>query len=93
MIAINCVPVNFYGEFEFVFGTIKLTTIVGLILLMFIITLGGDPSGDRIGFQYWNNPGPMNTYLEPGALGRFLAFFKVFVQVCAVTQRDGWAKL
>ena len=87
MIAINCVPVNFYGEIEFVFGAIKLTTIVGLILLMFIITLGGGPSGDRIGFRYWDNPGPMNTYLEPGALGRFLAFFKVFVQVCATIHR------
>lgn len=74
-------PVNFYGEAEFVFGAIKLITIVGLILLMFIITLGGGPTGDRIGFRYWDNPGPMNTYLEPGALGRFLAFFKVFVQV------------
>ncbi len=26
------------------------------------------------------NPGPMNEYLEPGALGRFLAFWKVFIQ-------------
>ena len=41
MILINCVPVNFYGETEVVFGAIKLTTIVGLILLMLIIDLGG----------------------------------------------------
>jgi amino acid transporter len=79
-IILNCLPVHFYGEAEFVFGAIKLTTIVGLIILMLIITLGGGPKGDRIGFRYWDNPGPMNTYLEPGALGRFLAFFKVFVQ-------------
>ncbi|KIX07961.1 uncharacterized protein Z518_02615 [Rhinocladiella mackenziei CBS 650.93] len=80
MVLINCFPVRIYGEAEFVFGAIKLTTIVGLILLMFIITLGGTPSGDRIGFRYWDDPGPMLTYLEPGALGRFLAFWKVFIQ-------------
>lgn len=80
MIVINCLPVNFYGEAEFVFGAIKLTTIVGLILLMLIIDLGGAPNGGRIGFRYWDHPGPMNTYLESGSLGRFLAFFKVFIQ-------------
>lgn len=79
MIIINCLPVRIYGEAEFVFGAIKLTTIIGLILLMFIITVGGSPSGDKIGFRYWNHPGPMNAYLEDGALGRFLAFFKVFI--------------
>ncbi|KAM0259641.1 hypothetical protein ACHAQJ_003220 [Trichoderma viride] len=79
MVIINCLPVRIYGEAEFVFGTIKLTTIIGLILLMFIITVGGSPTGDTIGFRYWHHPGPMNTYLEEGALGRFLAFFKVFI--------------
>ncbi|OCT49658.1 putative proline-specific permease put4 [Cladophialophora carrionii] len=80
MVVVNCLPVRIYGEAEFVFGAIKLTTIVGLILLMFIITLGGAPNHDRIGFRYWDNPGPMLEYLETGALGRFLAFWKVFIQ-------------
>ncbi|KAL6253098.1 hypothetical protein RBB50_000819 [Rhinocladiella similis] len=79
MVAINCFPVRVYGEAEFVFGAIKLTTIVGLILLMFIITLGGAPNHDRIGFRYWDHPGPMQEYLETGALGRFLAFWKIFI--------------
>lgn len=80
MVAVNCFPVRIYGEAEFVFGAIKLTTIVGLILLMLIITVGGSPSGERIGFRYWQDPGPMNEYLVPGTLGRFLAFWKVFIQ-------------
>jgi amino acid transporter len=80
MVFVNCLPVKIYGETEFVFGAIKLTTIVGLILLMFIIDLGGAPNHHRLGFQYWRNPGPMNEYLETGALGRFLAFWKVFIQ-------------
>ncbi|KAI1110556.1 AAT family amino acid transporter [Nemania sp. NC0429] len=80
MVAVNCFPVRIYGEAEFVFGAVKLTTIVGLILLMFIITLGGTPNGERIGFRYWQDPGPMNEYLVTGTLGRFLAFWKVFIQ-------------
>ncbi|KAI0117922.1 amino acid permease [Nemania sp. FL0031] len=80
MVAVNCFPVRIYGEAEFVFGAIKLTTIVGLILLMFIITLGGTPNGERIGFRYWQDPGAMNEYLVGGSLGRFLAFWKVFIQ-------------
>ncbi|KAI0160056.1 proline-specific permease [Hypoxylon sp. FL1284] len=80
MVIVNCFPVRIYGEAEFVFGAIKLTTIVGLILLMFIVTLGGTPNGERIGFRYWNNPGPMNEYLVDGSLGKFLAFWKVFIQ-------------
>ncbi|KAI0546916.1 AAT family amino acid transporter [Xylaria curta] len=80
MVAVNCFPVRIYGEAEFAFGAVKLTTIVGLILLMFIVTLGGTPSGERIGFRYWMDPGPMNEYLVGGSLGRFLAFWKVFIQ-------------
>ncbi|KAK8062388.1 proline-specific permease protein [Apiospora hydei] len=72
MVAVNCFPVRIYGEAEFVFGAVKLTTIIGLILLMLIITLGGTPRGTA--------SGPMNTYLADGALGRFLAFWKVFIQ-------------
>ncbi|CAG9950129.1 unnamed protein product [Clonostachys rosea f. rosea IK726] len=75
MVIVNCFPVNIYGEAEFIFGAIKLTTIVGLILLMLIVTCGGTPTGEVIGFKYWRDPGPMN---EP--LGRFLAFWKVFIQ-------------
>ncbi|KAH8161232.1 hypothetical protein CIB48_g7003 [Xylaria polymorpha] len=80
MVAVNCFPVRIYGEAEFAFGAVKLTTIVGLILLMFIVTLGGTPNGERIGFRYWRDPGPMNEYLVGGSLGRFLAFWKVFIQ-------------
>lgn len=60
MVVINLFPVRVYGEAEFVFGAIKITTIIGLILLMLIITCGGAPNGDAIGFRYWRNPGAMN---------------------------------
>ncbi|KAG6038758.1 hypothetical protein E4U41_003735 [Claviceps citrina] len=80
MVLANCLPVRVYGEAEFVLGAVKLITIVGLILLMFIVTVGGSLSGEVIGFRYWDDPGPMNTYHESGHLGRFLAFCKVFIQ-------------
>ncbi|PWI67030.1 hypothetical protein PCL_04536 [Purpureocillium lilacinum] len=80
MVLVNCLPVRIYGEAEFFFGAIKLTTIVGLIILMFVLTIGGGPSHETIGFRYWRDPGPMNEYLKEGSLGRFLAFWKVFIQ-------------
>lgn len=82
LVLVNCLPVRAYGEAEFVFGAIKLTTIVGLIILMLVITLGGAPNahGEKVGFRYWRDPGVMNAYLVPGALGHFLAFWKVFIQ-------------
>lgn len=80
MVLVNCLPVRIYGEAEFFFGAIKLTTIVGLIILMFVLTVGGGPSHETIGFRYWRDPGPMNEYLKEGSLGRFLAFWKVFIQ-------------
>lgn len=80
MVLVNCLPVRVYGEAEFAFGAVKLVTIVGLIVLMFAITVGGSPAGGAIGFRYWRDPGPMKTYLADGATGRFLAFAKVFNQ-------------
>ena len=45
-----------------------------------VIDLGGGPDGQRIGFRYWKDPGPVNTYHSKGALGGFLAWFKCLQQ-------------
>ncbi|KAI0304290.1 amino acid permease/ SLC12A domain-containing protein [Multifurca ochricompacta] len=37
-----------------------------------VLNLGGGPDHKRHGFEYWRNPGPLVSSLEPGALGRFL---------------------
>lgn len=52
-----------------------------LIILGLIIDLGGAPSGDRIGFRYWRDPGAMNEFpgVGGGAKARFLAFFSAFI--------------
>jgi len=45
-----------------------------------VIDLGGGPNHDRIGFRYWQNPGALNTYLEKGGIGHFLAIISTVVQ-------------
>lgn len=75
-LAINLCGPRVYAEVEFYMSTIKVLTIVGLILLSIIIDAGGAPSGDIIGIRYWKSPGPFVQYLGvEGALGRFLGFF------------------
>lgn len=87
---VNFFGARAYGETEFWFSSIKVITIVGLIILSLILMCGGGPNHDAIGFRYWRNPGPFNqisvgTVTGPegvieGRWGQFLAFWSVFVQ-------------
>ncbi|KIO33866.1 hypothetical protein M407DRAFT_65140 [Tulasnella calospora MUT 4182] len=78
VITINMLGAGVYGECEFVFASIKILTLVGLIILGIILDLGGGPSHDRIGFRYWKEPGPFVQYLGiEGAKGRFLGYWSV----------------
>lgn len=70
---------SIYGEAEFCFASIKIITIVGLIIFAFIIDLGGGPTHDRLGFRYWKSPGAMKEYKGTGSSGRFLGLFSTFV--------------
>ncbi|EEH21332.1 hypothetical protein PABG_03563 [Paracoccidioides brasiliensis Pb03] len=76
---LNVFAVAIYGEAEFIFASIKIVTIVGLLILALIIDLGGGPDHDRRGFRYWKNPGAMNEYVAKGDKGRFLGFFSTLV--------------
>ena len=70
-----------YGETEFIFASIKVITIIGLLILGIILDLGGGPNHDRIGFRYWKNPGPFVQYEGfPGVKGRFLGWSTVMSQ-------------
>ncbi|KAF2647645.1 hypothetical protein K491DRAFT_723254 [Lophiostoma macrostomum CBS 122681] len=78
---LNIVAVGVFGEAEFWFASIKFITIMGLIILGFIIMLGGSPNDQgRLGFRYWNKPGAFNPYLTKGSSGRFLAYWTAFVR-------------
>ncbi|KAH7926886.1 dicarboxylic amino acid permease [Leucogyrophana mollusca] len=77
---INLLGIRFFGEFEFWFCSIKVISLVGLILMGLIIDLGGNPQHDRIGFRYWRPPyGPLGDYLlsevHDEQLSKFLGFW------------------
>ncbi|KAG8849716.1 hypothetical protein FRB96_000656 [Tulasnella sp. 330] len=78
VVGINLMGAGFYGESEFMFGSIKILTIIGLVILGIIIDLGGGPTHDRLGFRYWKEPGPFVQYAGiEGAKGRFLGYWSV----------------
>jgi len=76
--ALNFTPVRFYGATEFWFAISKVVLILGLILMTFILMLGGNPNGDRFGFRYWKEPGLMKEYIVTGTAGRFAGFWYTF---------------
>jgi amino acid transporter len=78
---LNIVAVGIFGEAEFWFASIKFITIIGLIIIGFVIMFGGSPNDQgRLGFRYWNNPGAFKPYLVDGHSGNFLAFWTAFVR-------------
>lgn len=79
MVCLNIFAIQIYGEAEFVFASVKIITIVGLLIMAFIVDLGGGPNHDRLGFRFWKHPGAMKEYDSTGNTGRFLGLFSVLV--------------
>ncbi|EQB59025.1 amino acid permease [Colletotrichum gloeosporioides Cg-14] len=79
IIVVNFAGVRLYGETEVVFASLKIMTIIGLIIGGLVISLGGGPNRERLGFRYWQDPGAFNSYIVPGSAGGFLAFWKVLL--------------
>jgi amino acid transporter len=69
--------VRIFGEIEFVFAWIKIMLVIFLIILGLVINLGGVSGTPRIGFQYWQDPGPFVELIGTGDWGRFLGFWSV----------------
>ncbi|GAA6052468.1 hypothetical protein JCM3770_001127 [Rhodotorula araucariae] len=75
---INLGGTRVFGEVEYWFAIIKIITIVGLLLLSVVISAGGVPETEPIGFAYWRTPGPFVQFLGiKGATGRFAGFVAV----------------
>ncbi|OGE52341.1 hypothetical protein PENARI_c010G07051 [Penicillium arizonense] len=79
--ALNFLPVNFYGELEFWFSTIKVATVIGFMIFAICIDVGVGEQG-YIGFKYWHNPGAFATYMidAPESIGKFVGFWAVLIQ-------------
>jgi amino acid transporter len=79
ILCINYFGVKFFGEFEFWLSSLKVVIIVGMILLCFILMLGGGPNHDRTGFRYWKDPGAFKPYIAKGDKGKFLGFWSSMI--------------
>ncbi|XHG08946.1 hypothetical protein AWENTII_012030 [Aspergillus wentii] len=80
IVALNFLPVGAYGEAEFWFSGIKIITLIGLLILSFILFWGGGPDRQLLGFHYWKHPGVMNEYLVKGDAGRFVGLLECIVK-------------
>ncbi|KAK7955342.1 amino acid permease-like protein [Apiospora saccharicola] len=80
ILAINLMSVRFFGETEVVTGAIKVTCFIGLLLTSIVITSGGAPNHEKVGFKYWNDPGAWVEFKGiTGSTGHFLGFLSAFV--------------
>ncbi|CUM66442.1 uncharacterized protein PRCAT00004106001 [Priceomyces carsonii] len=59
--SINLFGVRGYGEAEFAFAIIKVTAIIGFIILGIVLAAGGGPTKEYIGGHYWHDPGPFSN--------------------------------
>ena len=58
LLIINLFGVRGYAEIEFVMSIIKVTAVIGFIILGIILAAGGGPTHEYLGGKYWFNPGP-----------------------------------
>lgn len=79
-LGLNIFGVALFGEAEFWFASIKLITIMGLILVSLVIICGGSPDQKAIGFWYWEDPGAFKEFMAPGNTGKFLAYWSAFAR-------------
>ncbi|TKA39377.1 hypothetical protein B0A54_10396 [Friedmanniomyces endolithicus] len=85
ILALNIFAISIFGEAEFWAASIKLITIIGLVILSIVLFFGGGPSHDNLGFRYWSphNPGAFAPYLASSTnttTSRFLAYWTATIR-------------
>ncbi|ODV71576.1 uncharacterized protein CYBJADRAFT_131197 [Cyberlindnera jadinii NRRL Y-1542] len=81
IIVVNWFNVKFYGELEFWSAAAKLITLTICFITCIVITCGGSPTNQTIGFQYWREEA-FQEYLVDGGTGRFLGWWACVIQAC-----------
>jgi amino acid transporter len=87
--AVNFLPVDVFGEFEFWFASIKVVALFGFWIFAICMNAGVGKQG-YIGFKYYNEPGAFAPYLAEGPVAKFVGFWAVLIQagfafqVCSV---------
>lgn len=80
ILAINLCNVRFYGETEVASGAVKVLCFLGLVIVSIVISAGGGPNHNAIGFKYWHHPGAWVDYDGiKGPTGHFLGFLSALV--------------
>jgi amino acid transporter len=79
VVGLNLLPVAVYGESEFYFASIKVITIVGLLILSIVLFFWGGPGNPLLGFYYWKDPGAFNTYILEGTSGYVVSFWSTLI--------------
>lgn len=77
--AVNFLPVDVFGEFEFWFASIKVVALFGFWIFAICMNAGVGNQG-YIGFKYWNEPGAFAPYLAAGPVAKFVGFWAVLIQ-------------
>ncbi|KAF1361775.1 arginine permease-like protein [Lizonia empirigonia] len=79
--AINFLPVDIFGEFEFWFASIKVVALIGFWIFAIIMNTGGVGPQGYIGFHYWDSPGAFAPYLtDSPAVAKFVGFWAVLIK-------------
>jgi len=78
--AVNFLPVDIFGEFEFWFASIKVVALFGFWIFAICMNAGGVGQQGYIGFKYWNQPGAFAPYLAEGPVAKFVGFWAVLIQ-------------
>lgn len=80
VVGLNLLPVSVYGETEFYFASLKIITIIGLLILSFILFWWGGPAGKPLlAFHYWGDPGAFNPYILEGSRGYVVSFWSTLI--------------
>lgn len=80
IVLLNIIMVQFFGETEFWFASIKIITILGLIILGIVLFFGGGPNHDRLGFRFWKHGQAFEPYIVSGSAGRFCGFWNALIR-------------